>query len=166
MTPGAIQTMSRPTRYLELRCRGCLWREVCGPEEIAAWLRKAGKLRPRGHPDLDILYEVFRATAAQWTCPQCGKQGLAVANAVEEATPWPGEPLCASCARPIPKARLEAIPGVRWCAACQREAELDRPRQERDFCPRCGAPLEVRVVGTGDSTRYVLACTANPPCNL
>jgi hypothetical protein len=158
--------MPNPIRYLELRCPGCLWREMCGPDEITAWLCRAGKLRPRSQPELAILYEVLHATAGQLTCPQCGRLGLTVANAVEDSTAWPGEPLCACCSKPIPKERLEAIPGVRHCAACQREAERGRPKEEKDFCPRCGAPLEVRVVGTGRWTRYVLACTANPPCNL
>jgi len=158
--------MSDSVRYLELRCPGCLWREVCGPVEIAAWLRKAGKLRSRSHPELPVLYDVFQATAPRLSCPKCGKPRLTVANAIEHATPWPGETLCLCCSKPIPKERLKAIPGVRYCATCQREAEQGRPKQEQDFCPRCGAALEVRVVGAGNSTRYVLSCTANPPCNL
>jgi hypothetical protein len=158
--------MPAPIRYLELRCPDCLWREVCGPAEVAAWLGKAGKLRANGHPELAVLYEVFRATVAQLTCPQCGRMGLGVATPVEDRTAWPGEALCICCGKPIPKERLEAIPDVRHCATCQRGTERGRPEEEKEFCPRCGAPLEVTMIGAGQRARYVLACTANPPCNL
>jgi hypothetical protein len=158
--------MPAPIRYLELRCPGCLWREVCGPAEIAAWLRKAGKLRANNHPELAVMYEVFRATAGQLACPQCGRTGLGLSIPVEDRTAWPGAALCICCGKPIPQERREAVPGVRHCASCQQEAERGQPKQEKDFCPRCGAPLEVTVVGEGRRTRYVLACTANPPCPL
>ena len=89
-----------------------------------------------------------------------------MANAADDTTAWPGAALCVCCAKPIPKERLEAIPGVRHCAACQREAERGRPRDGKGYLPAMRGALEVRVVGTGHRTRYVLACTANPPCNL
>jgi DnaK suppressor protein len=31
--------------------------------------------------------------------------------------------ICEECAKPVPEARLEAIPYARLCAACQRKAE-------------------------------------------
>ncbi len=157
--------MSGPTRYLELRCRHCGRREVFGPAAMADRLRKAGKLRAGRRPELGILYELFRGAAEGWACRQCGKVGLAVADASDEAQ-WPGPVPCAACGKPIPPERLEAVPGARLCAACQREGELGRPMQERDHCPRCGAPLEVRVAERGGLTRYILACTGNPPCDL
>ncbi len=158
--------MAGPVRHLELRCRSCDWCERCGPHRVAAWLRKAGKLRPDRQPEPDILYEVFYATVGQLTCPQCGKMGLVVGPAAEDLAHWPGPRLCECCGKPIPKERVEAIPNATRCAACQRDGEAGRPRERIEYCPRCGSPLEVRVVRSGGRTRYVLACSANPPCPL
>jgi len=132
---------------------------------MLAWLRKAGKVREGKAMEFEILYEVFRATAGQFDCPKCGHHGLSASNAVE-AGDWPGGPECVKCGRPIGQERAEAMPGTRTCAACQQAAERGVQRQDQDYCPRCGARLEVRVVGQGNRTRYVLACSANPPCPL
>ena len=158
--------MSPSPRYLELRCGVCLWREACGPAEMVSWLREAGKIRQGKDMELEILYEVFRASASQFTCPQCGRTGLSAMNAAEGAGDWPGTPACVKCGRPIAKERLEAVPNTRVCAACQSDTERGVQRQEKDFCPRCGAPMEVRAIVQGNRTRYVLACSANPPCPL
>lgn len=157
--------MPPPARYLELRCPGCLWRETCGPAEMVKWLRKAGKVREGQSMEPKILYEVFRGGAGQFTCPKCGRTGLTVSNAVE-AGEWADAPTCVKCGRPIDKERLEVLPTTRVCAACQRDTERGIPKPDRDFCPRCGAPLEVRAIPEGHRTRYVMACSANPPCPL
>jgi hypothetical protein len=158
--------MAAPTRYLELRCGGCLWHEVCGPAEMVGWLRKAGKIRQGKAMEPEILYEVFRSAASQFACRQCGRTGLSVSNAADEIGEWPGMPTCAKCGRPIDKERIEALPRTTVCAACQRDSEHGVPKPDRDCCPRCGAPLEVRAIPQGNRTRYVLACSANPPCPL
>lgn len=158
--------MTRQVRQLELRCTACSWRELCGPNLVAGWLRRAGKLRAGRQPEPDILYEVLCATVGQLACPKCGKVGLAVGPPGEDLTEWPGPRRCQSCSKPIPKARREAMPHATRCADCQRDSELGRPTEQTQHCPRCGAPLEVRVSRSGGSTRYVLACSANPPCSL
>jgi len=159
--------VSGPVRHLELRCRGCSWKELCGPGAMAAWLQKAGKLRAgREPPELGILYELFRAAAFELTCPRCGKLGLAVGAAAEETAAWPGGRLCRGCGKPIPRERLEAVPNALRCAACQQDEERGRAKDEVAFCPRCGAVMEVRVEQSGSRTRYVLGCSANPPCPL
>ena len=158
--------MAEPVRYLDLRCPQCRWRETCGPGEIARWLTAARKLRPNRMPELEILYELFYATAPQLACPKCGHTGLGVSNALDDEHAWPGTPGCAACGKPIPRQRLVAQPDARLCAACQQLKEEGRPIEERDFCPRCGSPLEVRVVGQGQHTRYVLSCSARPPCRV
>ena len=33
---------------------------------------------------------------------------------------------CEECAEPIPEARRQAVPGVRFCVGCQAEADRDR----------------------------------------
>ena len=156
--------MALPTRFLELRCRKCLGSEVCSAAQMVAWLREAGRIRPGREMEPEILYEVFRAAAADFRCRKCGANGLAVTSAADERAEWPGEGTCAKCGRPIGKERLEAVPGTTCCAACQEDQERGRKRPDRDRCPRCGAPLAVRAIPQGNRTRYVLACSANPPC--
>lgn len=155
-----------PPRYLELRCQKCLRAEVCGPAEIAERLRRAGKVRAGRSADLGVLYELFRAEAPRFICANCGSVGMQVREASDPEANWPGPVPCAACGKPIDPERLEVFPNARFCAACQRAAEEGRPNQERDFCPRCGAPLEIRVVERGRKTRYVMRCTGNPPCDL
>lgn len=152
-------------RFLELRCPACLWRETCGPNEMLAWLRGAGKVRPGKTMEPEILYEVFRAAASRFACSKCGREGLDVSNAVDAAA-WPEVPACAKCGQPIGRERRKALPTTRLCAQCQRDVERGIAKPDRDFCPRCGAPMEVRAVQEGHRTRYVLACSAHPPCPL
>lgn len=130
---------------------------------MLAWLRSQGKARPGKIMEPEILYEVFRAAASQFACPKCGHQGLGVSNAVEAAA-WPEVPCCVKCGRPISRERREALPVTRVCTACQRDVERGVAKPDREFCPRCGAPLEVRAIVEGRRTRYVLACSAQPPC--
>lgn len=158
--------MREPIRYLELRCPQCRRRETCGPQQIVDWLLKARKLRPNRVPELEILYELFAAAAGQFTCPGCKHAGLDVANALDDVHAFPPAPACAACGLAIEPERVEAIPNVRFCAACQRKRESGRPVEEKDYCPRCGSPMEVRVIQDGARTRYVLGCSARPPCSL
>ena len=163
-TAGVSDAMSRQTRYLELRCPRCSWAEVCGPEDVARWLRGARKLRRRSDPDLGIMYEVFRATAGHLACPECGKKGLGVGPAPEDMTDWPGPKVCSACGKTISPERMEAVPGTTLCAACQRDEELGRAKVEIEYCPQCGAPMKLRPSRSGGLTRYVLVCTGDPPC--
>jgi len=158
--------MSRPTRYLELRCSRCSWTELCGPEAVLRWLRKAGKLRAQGEQDLEILYEVFRAAAGRFACPECGTTGLVTGHASEDQGDWPGSTVCSSCEKTIAAERLEAVPGASLCAACQRDEELGRLKADIEYCPKCGAVMELRPSRKGGLSRYAMACTGTPPCRL
>ena len=158
--------MTRPSGYLELRCSSCSWTEVCGPEAVLRWLRKAGKLRSQGEHDLEILYEVFRSAAGGLTCPECGKKGLAAGPALEDQVAWPGATACSACGKAISPERLEAVPGATLCAACQRDDELGHLNTDFEYCPKCGAVMELRVSKKAGLTRYTMACTGTPPCRL
>lgn len=158
--------MSHSADYLELRCPNCTWAEVCGPEGVIRWLRQARKLRARSEPDLEILYEVFRGTVGQLTCPKCGSAGLVVGPAPDDQADWPAGRACDDCGKAISHQRLLAVPETTLCAACQRDEELGRGRSETEYCPKCGAPMDLRPSRAGGVTRYVLACTGNPPCRL
>ncbi len=112
------------------------------------------------------MHEVLRATAGRLACPECGKVGLAAALAADDTADWPGPRPCAACGQPISEERLRVLPSATLCAACQREEELGHPKTETEHCPRCGAPMKLRPAKTGAVTRYVLSCTADPPCRL
>ncbi|MHC4403864.1 MAG: TraR/DksA family transcriptional regulator [Planctomycetota bacterium] len=156
--------MTRHTQYVDLRCRRCSWAEVCGPEANAGWLRKAGKLRAGVDPEPEVMVEVLRAAAGKLACPECGHVGLAALPAEEDRLDWSEPQTCASCGRPIPAERLEALPEATLCAACRQDEELGRAKTEIDYCPRCGAPMQLRPTAAGGVTRYVLTCTGVPPC--
>jgi predicted amidophosphoribosyltransferase len=157
--------MSESNQYIELHCRACGWREVCGPDAVAGWLRTVGKLRPGRQPEREILHELLLASASQLICPDCQAQGLHAAPASDDSVSWPDVVLCEACQKPIPRERVEALPGVTFCASCQNKIDRgEEPSGAVEYCPRCGAPMEVRLARTGGMTRYVMACTNNPPC--
>ncbi len=155
--------MSSQRHYYELRCSACSWAEVCGRQSVSAWLQKARKVRPGREPEWEILVELLLATAPQLPCPQCGRIGLTAEPASDDGADW-GEPAaCSSCGSPIPQERLQAIPGTTLCATCQRDDELGATTTQ-EYCPRCGAAMELRLSKSRGITRYVLACAGNPPC--
>ncbi|NLY00472.1 MAG: hypothetical protein GXY83_30625 [Rhodopirellula sp.] len=148
--------------YLELRCPGCSWSEVCGPAAMARWLGHAGKMRPGREPPYDIIKELLRGATGQLECPQCGRMGLLL-GPTRDGAAWADEPICSSCRRPISPERLEAVPGARLCAECQRADERGLS-PEVEYCPRCGWPMQLRLSRSAGISRYVLQCTAIPPC--
>ena len=156
--------MSNPSHYLELRCPDCRWAETAGPPAIAERLRKLGKLRPRSEPEWAILESLMVASAGNVACPACGRRGVAVLPAADPEAKWPDVVLCEGCAKPIPAERLEALPGATLCATCQSDEERGAGRGAVEYCPRCGAPMEPRLARDRGITRYVMACTAVPPC--
>lgn len=50
----------------------------------------------------------------------------AVKRARSELPTGPGRSNCAECGESIPEARRKAIPGVRFCIACQEELDATR----------------------------------------
>ncbi len=150
--------------YLDLVCPDCAWREACSLEAMADWLRRARKLRAGSEPEPEIVEELFRAAAGEFRCPECGRKGLTTAASDDDLADWPESVLCQSCRKPIAPERIAAVPGTRLCAACQQDDEAGRGRQEIEYCPCCGAPMELRLSRSRGITRYVLTCTASPPC--
>lgn len=152
------------TRFALLLCPHCDWTETCGPDGVTAWLGKARKLRAGRPLEDDVAFEVLRGAAGALACPACGGRGLAVQPVVEED--WPEARRCAYCRQPISPERLEALPDADCCAACQQRAERGNAPTEVEYCPKCGAPLVLRLSRSAGITRYVRACTNVPPCRL
>lgn len=161
-TAHSILTMNDSSNYLELHCPGCSWSEVGGPNAVARWLRDAKKVRPGREPSYEIMTELLRSIAGQMKCPGCGRTGLAIGPARDDAA-WTDDVICSSCNRPIPPERIEAIPGARLCAACQR-ADESGGLSEVEYCPRCGSPMELQLSRSAGISRYVMVCSGSPPC--
>ncbi|WP_146570950.1 TraR/DksA C4-type zinc finger protein [Botrimarina hoheduenensis] len=124
-------------------------------------------LRRAGDPDPAIVGELLREAAPRMTCPSCKSIGLTAKSAAaedEELDDWQAAILCEACRKPIPTERLEALPSVKRCATCQKRAEAGHTDDEPDFCPRCGALMELRVSRGSGLTRYRLFCTGVPAC--
>jgi hypothetical protein len=151
----------------ELNCDNCGWRTVCGADDAAARLRLIGVLRREPGPDEDVLAALFVEAAPRMACPICKEKRLAAAQADDvEGDDWQAAVLCEVCRQPIPPERLDAVPEAKRCAACQGLAEAGRLAEEPEYCPNCGAIIEVRVSRGAGITRYKRVCTGNPPCRL
>ena len=153
----------------EIECSNCGWRTVCGVADAVARLRLIGLLRREPDPDEGVVAELLVDAAPRMTCPLCKEKRLAArpSNAEEDADDWQAALLCEVCREPIDPERLEAIPGTKRCAACQGKAETGQlADDEPDYCPHCGALVELRVSRGSGITRYKRMCTGDPPCRL
>ncbi len=153
-----------------LTCRHCSWRTVGGRDDLVARLRLLGWLRRDKEPDDAMVEALIVESAPRMTCPGCRGIGLAVREAEDEEDDfdaWQAATLCEVCRQPIDPERLEFLPEAKRCAACQHLAETDAlPDDDLEFCPKCGALVELRVSRGSGITRYKRFCTGDPPCRL
>jgi Prokaryotic dksA/traR C4-type zinc finger len=152
----------------ELTCRNCGWRTVCGRDDAVARLRLLGPLRREREPADDLVETLFVESAPRMTCPIC-KEKMLVARPteLEAADDWQTAVHCEICREPIDPERIEALPDTKRCATCAAKAEAGQlPDVEPDYCPHCGALIEVRVSRGSGITRYQRVCTGDPPCRL
>jgi hypothetical protein len=159
-----------PAVSLELECRHCHWRTVCGRDDAIARLRVLGLLRRDPEVADEVLLPLFLDAAPRMTCPLCMEKRLAArrldAGEISADDDWQAAVLCEVCREPIPPERLEALPGTKCCVTCQGNSEAGVSEEEPEYCPHCGSLVELRVSrGTG-ITRYRRVCTGNPPCRL
>ncbi|HEX3600457.1 MAG TPA: TraR/DksA C4-type zinc finger protein [Lacipirellulaceae bacterium] len=155
--------------YYELTCANCGWRTVCGRDDAITRLRLVGVFRRDTDPDEDSVAALLVDAAPRMTCPLCKERKLTArpSDAEDNTDDWLAAVLCAVCREPIDPERVEAIPGVKRCAACQGKSEAGTLSEfEPDFCPNCGALVEVRVSRGSGITRYKRVCTGEPPCRL
>ncbi len=155
----------------ELTCRNCGWRTICGRDDAVARLRIIGQLRREREPDDALIEALFVEGAGRMTCPLCKEKKLLArpsqAAVNEDDSDWQTAVLCEICREPIDPERVEAIPNTKRCASCATKVEQGQLDEiEPDYCPNCGALVEVRVSSGSGITRYKRACTGNPPCRL
>jgi predicted RNA-binding Zn-ribbon protein involved in translation (DUF1610 family) len=144
-------------RY-DARCPECGWFDSVGPQEMIQMLRSAKKVSRRNAPPFDLLEQLFLSAADKMPCPECGHVGLVVEEARDE---WKEEKPCTACGRPIEPERLEFLPDTELCVTCQRHAESGDRQVEFEYCPHCGAPMEIRKSTGPGLTRYVARCSAH-----
>lgn len=151
----------------ELLCSNCHWQTVCGFDDAVARLRIIGQLRREKEPEQALVAELLVDSAPRMTCPLCKEKTLSARPAAnDDFDDWQAAILCEICRQPIDPERLEAIPNTKRCATCQGKAETGQPVDEPDYCPQCGALVEIRVSRGSGITRYKRVCTAEPPCRL
>ncbi|MEM9186355.1 MAG: TraR/DksA C4-type zinc finger protein [Planctomycetota bacterium] len=152
-----------------LHCPVCRWRTVVGSAELAARLRLIGLLRRDKEPSDGLLLELARDAVPRMTCPVCKRVGLELGDADDGFgdDDWQAAVLCEVCREPIAPERLEFVPGATRCVGCQGKAEAGTlPDDDPEFCPRCGALVELRVSRGSGLTRYKRFCTGVPSCRL
>jgi len=152
----------------QLVCRNCQWRTVCGREDAIGRLRLVGMLRRDPDPDEDLLAVLLTEAAPRMTCPLCKEKRLSAIDhdPVADDADWQSAVLCEVCRQPIPPERVEALPGVKRCVACQGRSETGVAVEEPEYCPHCGSLVEIRVGRGAGITRYRRFCTGEPPCRL
>lgn len=156
---------------IELTCRNCAWRTVCGRIDAIDRLRSIGLLRRDPDPANELIAELMLSSAGRFACPVCRQSELSAKPATEAPDgnddDWQAAVLCEICRQPIPPARLEALPGAKRCLKCQEHAETGQAAvDDVEYCPHCGALVEIRVGGGRGITHYKRFCTGDPPCRL
>jgi hypothetical protein len=161
-----------------LACANCGWRTTCGEDELARRLRTLGLLRRSPHPPAEVVSELLRVNVHRLICDACHHTGLAIigaddggpyrilASSSDDDGDWQQARICEVCREPISPDRLEVFPTARRCAKCQDLADRGADAPPVEYCPKCGAVLEMRVSRGGGITRYKQFCTGDPPCRL
>jgi predicted RNA-binding Zn-ribbon protein involved in translation (DUF1610 family) len=153
--------MSQSSAEFDLRCRACGWITICGPPQMIEWLSRHRLVKQTSIPEVDLLAELFRASAGRFACPQCGQSGLVTTPSEpldDEA--WGEARKCETCGAPIPPERLDVFPDTRLCVACQNREERGELTGPAEYCPRCGSVMELSQSRKVGITRYVMTCRA------
>lgn len=152
---------------IQLRCDACQWWTLCGEAEIVRRLRMLGLLRRASDPPEDVVRELLASYGPQLTCDRCGTAELTLGEpGDDEGGDWQQAVVCEACRQPIDPERLEFNPAATRCVACQDAEDRGQTPVEVDYCPKCGAILELRTSRGGGITRYKLFCTGSPPCRV
>jgi hypothetical protein len=140
---------------LELFCPHCQATENCGPQRMLSKLRSISVLRREADPETDLLIELFRSSADRFACPICKQTGLHVREPPSDD--WDTVQFCESCAERIPTERLEIFPSAKRCAKCEAAGKHDA-NSDREFCPKCGEVLNMRLRRGSGIAKYQMTC--------
>jgi len=143
----------------ELYCATCDWSEVITLSRAMVWLRRAKMSGAKSDPTPEEIRELLPVAAQRLECPDCGRQPLGIRAAEDDPSDWPEAAKCEVCGQPIPPERLEIMPGVKTCVACQSRDEKGEITAEVDYCPDCGSPMQLKARHGAGIARYVLYCS-------
>jgi Zn finger protein HypA/HybF involved in hydrogenase expression len=165
-----------------LVCTQCGWLTIGGEEDIVRRLRALGLFRRAPHPPIELVSELLKTNAHRLTCDACHQPGLAIiahgdAGSLEihssvilaeseDDGDWQQAVICQVCREPISPDRLEVFPKAKRCAKCQDLSDRGAEPITPEYCPKCGAIVELRVSRGGGITRYKRFCTGQPSCRL
>jgi RNA polymerase-binding transcription factor DksA len=155
-----------------LVCPRCDWCRHCLAADLLQRLQKLGVCRRANEPPVELLTELLPTYADRLLCDQCGQAGLTVQqNGTDtlsrndlDQEDWQQAIVCEVCHQPISSERIEVFPQAKRCVSCQDQADRGTEPIEPDFCPKCGALVELRVSRGSGLTRYKQFCTAG--CRL
>lgn len=140
---------------LELVCPHCQATEICGSAQMLARLRSLSLLRREAKPEASLLVELFRCSVSKFACHACDAIGLDVREPSSEG--WGEARTCIDCFSRIPSERLELFPDAKRCAACEAKSQ-SHAGLDREFCPRCGEVLTLKLRRGGGIARYDMTC--------
>ena len=140
---------------IRLSCPACTWERIYSAGDLEG-LPLSGELQL----DRKSIKDLLAGLGSRIVCPECRSTGVEARPCDSDDDDWQQAVVCEICRKPIPLERLEALPGVRRCVKCQQSSEKPAPASEPEFCPKCGAPLILKVGRGAGITRYKLVCTA------
>ena len=151
----------------QIQCAECGWWTLCGSSELARRLRTLGLLKRAPDPPDELVGELLATYGPKLRCDRCQATNLQIADLTDDDRgDWQQARTCEVCRTPIDPERLAVVADATRCAACQTSADRGQAPLEVDYCPKCGAPMELRTAHSGGVTRYKLFCTATPPCRV
>lgn len=149
--------MAKSSLLKRVHCPHCDHHTFWGPEAMLARLREQGRMRRDKSPNIDTIWLLLESILDQVPCEACHQSGLELQDWSDDFDDDLGVKPCQRCKQPIPRERLEALPGTTRCVACQGKPLT--PQDESDFCPRCGSHLSVSTSRGAGVTRYVQRCS-------
>jgi RNA polymerase-binding transcription factor DksA len=134
---------------------------VCGVAQMTEWLVRERLVKNTSDLANDLVAELFRVSKSKLACPQCGHVGIiAEPSQPIDDEMWGGARKCEVCGASISQERIDALPDVRLCVACQGRDDRGEATGPEEYCPRCGNIMNMALSRGGGIARYVMTCPA------
>jgi len=153
--------MSAASEWIRLTCPHCRASLMHGLPEMLQRLQSLGMLRREKQPEPGLVMELFRSSVSRMPCGECGRTGLMFASDEDEDEVWGGGRRCEACDQLIPRERVQLLPSVKLCVACQGKQESGAAIGPAEYCPRCGSVMQLKLRSGGGLTGYRQYC---PEC--
>ncbi len=138
--------MNMHSEWVQLTCPHCRASVMHGVPEMLQRLQSLGMLRRDKQPDADMVAELFRSSVSRMPCGECGRTGLTLASLPDDDDEaWSGKRRCEACNQPIPPERVQLLPSVTLCVACQGKRESGGAIGPAEYCPKCGSVLQLKL---------------------